>query len=400
MVDSDVKASKVKEIISPLAHLKGSLKVLTEEREKNSCLSARQIDLIKCICKDRETWYQEVMEALRHWVRRKQFYSPYLEKFKEALPEEVQATIGKVDPFIIDDMVKESGHSDVTYIRDFLTGFSIADNIYGGRVGEVIEGGQKVHGKPANGDVPELQTLKNRCEEINIRTIQRAQARMPKSRDDWEMAWTAWKKLGKDLEMKRISSPIEVDRIDLGKVLLVDTFGVWEKHGEAMDWKLRLINDFKSNKVNSFTVIQEKVRYDGFEHLQDSAELFHRLSGCRLVMGKADFKSAFKTLPTAEDQKWMTYALVFNPEAGRLQVVQLHSQAFGSIGAVVAWNRTAKLAQMVMQDLFCIPIFAYVDDFFYILPEFVTVDGIKSEEWFTLRQAGLRIWPPRKAFCE
>ena len=54
-------------------------------------------------------------------------------------------------------------------------------------------------------------------------------------------------------------------------------------------------------------------------------------------MGKADFKSAFKTLPPDESQSWLCYALVINPEVGKLQVVQLYTQALGSLGGDIAW---------------------------------------------------------------
>ena len=69
-------------------------------------------------------------------------------------------------------------------------------------------------------------------------------------------------------------------------------------------------------------------------------------------MGKADFKSASKTLPTDTNPQWLCYALVFNPHKQRLQVVRLMTQAFGSLGGVVAWYRTAKIIQTIMLELF------------------------------------------------
>ena len=91
-------------------------------------------------------------------------------------------------------------------------------------------------------------------------------------------------------------------------------------------------------------------------------------------MGKADFKSAFKTLPPKEDQKWLCFALAWNPHEKRIQVFELYTQAFGSLGGVVAWFRTAKLLQTVMLKLFDIPVFAYVDDFFWVMPDMPGVE--------------------------
>ena len=65
----------------------------------------------------------------------------------------------------------------------------------------------------------------------------------------------------------------------------------------------------------------------------------------------------------------MCYSLVWNPDLQRLQVVQLLTQAFGSVGAVVAWYRTAKVIQAIMLQIFEIPVFCYLDDFFFVIPE-------------------------------
>ena len=48
----------------------------------------------------------------------------------------------------------------------------------------------------------------------------------------------------------------------------------------------------------------------------------------------------------------------------------IQSQAFGSIGAVVAWFRTSKLLQVIMERLFGLLIFCYVDDCFWTAPKF------------------------------
>ena len=49
-------------------------------------------------------------------------------------------------------------------------------------------------------------------------------------------------------------------------------------------------------------------------------------------------------------------------------VAPIHSQAFGSLGAVAAWFRTAKLIQHLMLRLFGLVLFTYVDDCFWVTP--------------------------------
>ena len=66
----------------------------------------------------------------------------------------------------------------------------------------------------------------------------------------------------------------------------------------------------------------------------------------------------------------MCWSLVFNPAIRRHQVVPLYSQAFGSLGAVVAWFRTAMAVQHIMTEVFGLPVMVYVDDCFWIAPSF------------------------------
>ena len=146
------------------------------------------------------------------------------------------------------------------------------------------------------------------------------------------------------------------------------TFCIWEHRGNAEVDTLRVINNFRANEANDYAFMPEKLHYDGFVHLQDSAKAYTEKTGHRLRMGKADFKSAFKTLPASKEQDWLCWSLVWNPKLERLQAIRLHTQAFGSLGGVVAWYRTAKLIQTIMLELFDIIVFAYVDDFFWVVP--------------------------------
>jgi len=54
---------------------------------------------------------------------------------------------------------------------------------------------------------------------------------------------------------------------------------------------------------------------------------------------------------------------------GTHQIIQLHCQAFGSLGGVIAWYRTAMMIQHVMQELSDLVVFAYVDDCFRVVPQ-------------------------------
>ena len=98
----------------------------------------------------------------------------------------------------------------------------------------------------------------------------------------------------------------------------------------------------------------------------------------QLQLGKSDFQAAFKTLPAAESQGWLCWALIYSTAEERHQVVPVQSQSFGSFGAVVAWHRAACLLQSIMQSLFGLVVFSYVDDFFWVTPVDAT-SGVDTE---------------------
>ena len=110
-----------------------------------------------------------------------------------------------------------------------------------------------------------------------------------------ELARETWTKV-KDIGDNRAGAPVELEAVALDECLLVDTFGMWERHAGS-DWKVRIISNFKSNMANECAWMPTKLRYDGFSELGEAAGKLKEFWDGDLCMGKADFKSAFKTLP-------------------------------------------------------------------------------------------------------
>ena len=149
------------------------------------------------------------------------------------------------------EMLNKCGHADEHYIQDLVDGFPLIGNISDGGLGQPVEGGQRVHGKPGRGGADDIDLLKRKCRTLNEATIRHARARAPATGEDMVLARQAWAKLQQDISLGRAGQPQHVDNIDLDSALLVDTFGVWERHGEA-DWKVRLINKFKKQSRQCF----------------------------------------------------------------------------------------------------------------------------------------------------
>ena len=162
------------------------------------------------------------------------------------------------------------------------------------------------------------------------------------------------------------------------QILLVDSFGVWEKHAGG-SLKVRVINNFRSNKVNSFAWLPSNIKYDKLTELMEAMRVLKQYGRGKPSLGKSDFKSAFKTLSASAEQSWLSWCLIFNPEVGRHQVAPLRSQTFGSLGAVMAWYRTAMLLQHVLQQLFRVTTFIYVDDYFWACPDAEPGEGPNAD---------------------
>ena len=190
------------------------------------------------------------------------------------------------------EMLQACHHKDENYIQDLVDGFPLTGNISAGGLGRPVEGGLRVHGKPGQGGAEDVNLLQRKCRELNQSTIAHARARVPTSEEDLTLAHKAWEKLQQDIALGRAGQPQQLEEVDLDRILLVDTFGVWERHGSS-DWKVRLINNFRRNRVNEFSWVPAKLQYNGYSDLREAAAIFRAHSRAELELGKADFKSAF-----------------------------------------------------------------------------------------------------------
>ena len=128
------------------------------------------------------------------------------------------------------NVAHKAGHADVDYVRDLFQGFPITGTLQSGGCGEHIEGGQRAHGKPGLGGPAPLSEPQEMCGVRNQSTLKSAKARTPRTEEEVVLARETWSKLQQDIQKGFMGQPVELDQLDLNKVLLVDTFGVWEKH--------------------------------------------------------------------------------------------------------------------------------------------------------------------------
>ena len=83
--------------------------------------------------------------------------------------------------------------------------------------------------------------LPRKCKGINKPTLAHARAHLPTSEGDLTLAHKAWEKLQQEILLGRVGPSPPVSTGDRGRILLVDTCGVCERHCGA-DWKVRMNN--------------------------------------------------------------------------------------------------------------------------------------------------------------
>ena len=119
-----------------------------------------------------------------------------------------------------------AGHSDDNFVNDVREGFSLTGVLGIGGLGTDILGGQRSHGRPGLGGPPPLSGLRAQCREINELTIGRAVASPPRTAEQWAVAHDVWQQVEKDVNLGRAGSPRPLESVNLGDVLLVNSFAI------------------------------------------------------------------------------------------------------------------------------------------------------------------------------
>ena len=256
------------------------------------------------------------------------------------------------------EMFQECGHGDAEYISDLMNGFPLTEVVAVGGLGADLPGGKCSRGRPGWPRPCPLSKLRESCVEINQQILRAAEARRPRTDDEHELACEIWRKVQTDMAAGRMGPLREVQDLDLSAALLVESFGIRKSRCNA-GRTAREIHNFRKNRVNDCAWMPQTFRYDAHDHVLDSLQRLaetSREAGIELDarMGKADFRTAFKTLPSAQEQLWMCRSLLYDPEVGRYQAAPLFSHTFGNLGAVAGWFRTARALHIATTIFFLV----------------------------------------------
>ena len=133
----------------PIDHLSKALARTDPLNIQRTKLNPRQEDLLRWMATSPETLMAATTEALDYWRTRKEALRSAREQYVANLPDERKGTLGKLDLFILAEMLQQIDHTDHDFVSDLAKGFPITGDLPSGGLGTPIDGGQRVHGRPA-----------------------------------------------------------------------------------------------------------------------------------------------------------------------------------------------------------------------------------------------------------
>ena len=181
------------------------------QAQASNPLTRQQTDALTYMVTNPDELYAEVTRRLQHWTTRKEQLHQVNTMYREKLDPTLQGTLGRLDLFLLEELLNKSKYHDQDYVKDLAEGFPITGSLPSGNCGVPIPGGQRVHGRPGLGGPEPLDELRAQCFSINEATLRSATAKIPTTELEWELAEKSWSKLAQDIDRGFAGHPIELD---------------------------------------------------------------------------------------------------------------------------------------------------------------------------------------------
>ena len=164
--------------------------------------------------------------------------------------------------------------------------------------------------------------------------------------------------------------------------------GCWipsKRFGVRQGGKVRAVDDFSEFLVNASVTSTEKLALYGIDEVINTARFFMGidaitfdcdgfpvLARCdstgagpwKQLQGRAlDLKAAYKQLARHPDDAWAAVLAVWNPDSDSVDFFESVALPFGSVSAVMCFNRMARALRIIMSKLFLLVNTNFFDDF-------------------------------------
>ena len=178
--------------MDPLQHLAWAKSQPFPIGRKEGTLSSEQVRTLQKLAKNILGVAAHAKRQLQFWSKRKAELAAVNQSYRSTLKPSEQQVVGKLDLFLLQEMIDASQHVGRDYAQALAQGFAVTGDLDDGSLGVPIEGEQRVHGKPGLGGAPPLSDLKQHCRAINERTLRVARAKLRQHQTDHELLRNVW----------------------------------------------------------------------------------------------------------------------------------------------------------------------------------------------------------------
>ena len=215
---------------------------------------------------------------------------------------------------------------------------------------------------------------------------------------DVEIATAVYQETLQQLEDGWVTGPYTIEQLDERHA------GCWvpsKRFGVKQGSKIRAVDDFSEFLINASVTATEKLQLFGIDEVVNTARTF---LGCdilqvdeqfttlnapvdfgwfngpwRRLSGRAlDLKAAYKQLARSPSDSWASILAVWNPHSSSVEFFESVSLPFGSVCAVMSFNRMARALKLILSELFMLVNTNFFDDFCQL-----EVDGLCQSAWDT-----------------
>ena len=93
------------------------------EQELKQPLSNGQLEILRKLTTQPQQVMEHVRIQLQHWTARKEKLAAANASYRQLLDPSDLGTIGKLDLFLMEEMLIAAGHVDTEYVKDLSQGF-------------------------------------------------------------------------------------------------------------------------------------------------------------------------------------------------------------------------------------------------------------------------------------
>ena len=306
---------------------------------------------------------------LRRFVTRAELLMKEEEALKATLDKDVRAVLEPKRLLLFKEMAEEANVGDKGLFDELIHGFSLT--------GDMPESGQfPAKLKPALISVQQLKDSAVWAKRMIQPSCQRVGL-------DPEVAQSVYDETMQQLADGWVRGPFTQQELD------TKYDGCWipsKRFGVRQGQKVRAVDDFSEFLVNASVTSTERLQLFGIDEVINTArtflgsdllevnEDFSQVGSkpelrdwhgpWRSLKGRAlDLKAAYKQLARHPRDAWASILAVWNPSSSRVEFYESVALPFGSVCAVMAFNRVARALRLIMSELFMIVNTNFFDDF-------------------------------------